>query len=200
MTQIVPSKWWTIQVVHIFGQNWDLPVMPSHLPPWAPGQMWRAGHARLHRGRLGGRHAAQVLGAEQGRQELQGGGLGRDGCWVTATVGQQQQMAEVKTRQITKHPNVGQYIIQMAKKHIEEFWDRLEAEGKGTKASEGKCGHVKRGVVGRVQSCLGTPSTLCLSSTFKRWQYSKAGNSIREIQDIVPKLNIQEVTVQQGRE
>ena len=44
----------------------------------------------------------------------------------------------------------------------------LEAEGKGTKASEGKCGHVKRGVVGRVQSCLGTPSTLCLSSTFKR--------------------------------
>ena len=76
----------------------------------------------------------------------------------------------------------------------------LEAEGKGTKASEGKCGHVKRGVVGRVQSCLGTPSTLCLSSTSKRWQYSKAGNSIREIQDIVPKLNIQEVTVQQGRE
>ena len=46
--------------------------------------------------------------------------------------------------------------------------NRLEAEGKGTKASEGKCGHVKRGVVGRVQSCLGTPSTLCLSSTFKR--------------------------------
>ena len=44
----------------------------------------------------------------------------------------------------------------------------LEAEGKGTKASEGKCGNVKRGVVGRVQSCLGTPSTLCLSSTFKR--------------------------------
>ena len=78
--------------------------------------------------------------------------------------------------------------------------ESLEAEGKGTKASEGKCGHVKRGVVGRVQSCLGTPSTLCLSSTFKRWQYSKAGNSIREIQDIVPKLNIQEVTVQQGRE
>ena len=80
------------------------------------------------------------------------------------------------------------------------FLLKLEAEGKGTKASEGKCGHVKRGVVGRVQSCLGTPSTLCLSSTFKRWQYSKAGNSIREIQDIVPKLNIQEVTVQQGRE
>ena len=50
----------------------------------------------------------------------------------------------------------------------ESPWGSLEAEGKGTKASEGKCGHVKRGVVGRVQSCLGTPSTLCLSSTFKR--------------------------------